>query len=432
MFERLIQQIGKVVKQLPDSRKPSNHLIYTVSDAVLSAFSVFFMQAPSFLAHQRDMQRSKGRNNAMSLFGVHQIPSDNQIRNILDPIAPSEIGGCFWQVYQALDEAKLLEKQVGIDDNLLCALDGVEYFSSKAISCDQCSTRQQGESTTYSHRLIAPVLVAPTASFVVNLEPEFIQPQDGVEKQDCEQNAIKRWIQRNGQRLPAQRTTILADDLHSRQPFCQLLLEHNFNFLLVCLPDSHPTLYQEVELLATSGLLNTFSQRFWNGRFHEVYDFRYSERLPLRSGSDALFVNWFELTITHHKTGERLYRNAFITNLPVTQERLLPLAQSGRARWKTENENHNTLKNLGYHLTHNFGHGQAFLASFLCALNLLAFLLHTVLDLTEPKVQAIRSALATRITFFNDIRTLTRYFFFATWQQLFDFMFSQLELNSSA
>jgi hypothetical protein len=37
-----------------------------IRDAGLSAFAVFFMQAPSFLAHQRDMQRASGRNNANS------------------------------------------------------------------------------------------------------------------------------------------------------------------------------------------------------------------------------------------------------------------------------------------------------------------------------------------------------------------------------
>ena len=431
MLEQLLTSIGEHFAGLPDARKASNNQRYTVKDAVLSAFSVFFMQSGSFLAHQRDMQRSKGRSNAMSLFGVHQIPSDNQIRNILDPIAPSALGECFWLVYEQMGEQGQLTKHVGIDNNVLCALDGVEYFSSKAISCAQCSTRQHSETITYSHAVIAPVLVAPHDSYVVSLEPELIQPQDGTEKQDCEQNAIKRWIQRNAQRLPQRRTTILTDDLHSRQPFCQLLLDHQLNFILVCLPDSHPTLYEEIALLAHNNLLNTLTEQVWNGRFRERHTYRYTSQVPLRSGTDALLVNWFELTITHAQTGERLYRNAFITNLAVSDARMRPLAQSGRARWKTENENHNTLKHLGYHLEHNFGHGQQFLAAFLVTLNLLAFLLHTVLELSEPKVQAIRLALATRLTFFNDLRALTRYFYFASWHDLWDFMFTQLELGAS-
>jgi hypothetical protein len=34
------------------------------------------------------MQQAQRRNNAQSLFGVPEIPSDNQIRNLLDPTGP--------------------------------------------------------------------------------------------------------------------------------------------------------------------------------------------------------------------------------------------------------------------------------------------------------------------------------------------------------
>ena len=108
MLQALIDLIETQFAQLPDERKASPNRKYSVRVAALSAFAVFMLQAPSFLAHQRDMQRSKGRNNAQSLFGVHQMPSDNQIRNILDPIAPSHLSELFWQVYAQLQAAQLL------------------------------------------------------------------------------------------------------------------------------------------------------------------------------------------------------------------------------------------------------------------------------------------------------------------------------------
>jgi hypothetical protein len=60
------------------------------------------MQAPSFLAHRRDMQRNQGRNNAASLFGIDQMPADPQIRNLLDPVAPEHLAAPFWQVFGQL------------------------------------------------------------------------------------------------------------------------------------------------------------------------------------------------------------------------------------------------------------------------------------------------------------------------------------------
>jgi hypothetical protein len=89
------------------------------------------------------------------------------------------------------------------------------------------------------------------------------------------------------------------------------------------------------------------------------------------------------------------------------------------------------LKNKGYPLEHNFGHGDHFLSSLLLSLNLLAFLFHTVLDLVDERYLKIRQELASRKTFFHDLDALTRYLIFDTWDQLFDFMFHNLELDTS-
>jgi len=100
----------------------------------------------------------------------------------------------------------------------------------------------------------------------------------------------------------------------------------------------------------------------------------------------------------------------------------------GRTHWKIENENNNILKNRGYHLEHNFGHGKQYLSSFLLTLNLLSFLLHTVLELVDEKYQLLREELSARRTFFNDIRALLRYLLFESWEHLLDFMLERLEV----
>ena len=74
---------------------------------------------------------------------------------------------------------------------------------------------------------------------------------------------------------------------------------------------------------------------------------------------------------------------------------------------------------------HNFGHGQNHLAELLFCLNLLAYLFHTTRDLVHITYQQVRSMLVTRQTFFNDVRALTRYLWFESWQTLFKFMLSE-------
>ena len=103
MLQTVVDLIERHLSQLPDTRKVSPNRKYSIRDAALSAFAVFMMQAPSFLAHQRDMERTKGRHNAQSLFRVAHIPSDNQIRNILDPVPASALSELFWQIFAQIE-----------------------------------------------------------------------------------------------------------------------------------------------------------------------------------------------------------------------------------------------------------------------------------------------------------------------------------------
>lgn len=431
MFDEFVSQLGESAEQFPDVRKGGNRQCYSMRDACLSAFGVFFTQSPSFLAYQREMHVHQGRDNAESLFGVGGIPSDNEIRNLLDPVAPTYVSELYWKTLRALESLGLLAEHRGFAQQWLCALDGVQYFSSDTIHCDHCTRRQKGGKTLYTHSVIAPVLVAPAHDYVISLEPEFITPQDGADKQDSEQAAMHRWIERNAHRFAPDSVTMLTDDLHSHQPACLWLREHHCNFIMVCLPQSHTFLYEQVTDLTKLNAVGQVVVKRWNGRIRECWTYHFVNDVLLRDSADAMTVNWCELIITRDDTQALLYHNTFITNHRLTDQTVAPIVASGRARWKTENENHNTLKNHGYHLEHNFGHGKQHLAALLLSLNLLAFLLHTTLTLTDTAYQLIRQALGARKTFFDDIRTLTRYIYFVSWPALLAFMFHGLELDRS-
>lgn len=426
-FGALLAILTDVFRQLPDQRTGENTQ-YTICDAALGAFGIFFMQCPSLLAYQRDMQRRKGCNNAQSLFGVAHIPSDPQIRNLLDPIAPAHLRAPFWTILERLMEDKDVAAAFDFDGGWLCSLDGTQHFGSTTIHCPQCTVSKRGETTYYAHTVLIPILAKPGKKEVLVLEPEFITPQDGADKQDCERNAARRWVMRNATRFAGRRVTILADDLHCNQPFCELLLERHLDFIMTCKPDSHPTLYEEVALLAKLDAVTQCEDRLWTGQGHQCWIYRFVEHVPLREPPQALYVNWCELTIINEATNEVLYHNAFATNHRLTALTVRPTVAAGRARWKVENEGNNVLKNHGYHLEHNYGHGQKYLSTVLVTLTLLAFLCHTVLQLVDRPYQRLRAELATRRTFFDDLRALTRYLFFESWDHLVTFMIAGLEL----
>jgi hypothetical protein len=430
-FDDLQGIMHRHIALLPDHRNKGPNTRYRIQDAALGAFGIFWTQSPSFLDYQRTLQQTKGQNNVHTLFGVEQIPCDNQIRTLLDPIAPSALDAVFVEVFQRLEQHRLLAHFRRLGDQLLVALDGTNYFSSKAIHCHNCLTRQltNGQSL-YFHAAITPVIVCPGHPQVIALPPEYIMPQDGHAKQDCERAAAKRWLTKHAAQVAPHGVTFLGDDLYSNQPFCALVLHHRFNFIFTCKPDSHPTLYERLAFWQATDGIAQHEERRRHGRVTEVTLVHYINDVFLRGGDDALAVNWFDITVVNAKTGEQLYHNSCITNHRLTADNVVEVAQAGRGRWKIENENHNVLKTKGYHLEHNFGHGQQYLAAFLLSLNLLAFLFHTVLEWSDAKYALLRQTLARRETFFHDIQALMRYMVFDSWEYLMDFMIRGLELES--
>jgi hypothetical protein len=427
---RMIKRLEQVCAGFPDVRIGKNS-VYELAEVGMSAFSVFFTQSPSFLARQRDMKLHTGRSNAESLFHLSEIPSDNQIRNLLDPVSPQHLAVVYRQTFLALEQSKVLEKRRSFANQLLVAIDGTQYFSSNVIHCENCNHRELNNGkTNYFHSVLTPVIVQPGNETVISLEPEFIIPQDGHEKQDCEMQAAKRWIEECGDFYAKRGVTLLGDDLFSRDPFCRAAKDKGFHLILVCKPDSHTFLYETVDFMAANKVLGSKVVRRWVGRYAELYTYRYANKLRLNGEGAALEVGWCEVTVTREDSGEQLYKNAFITDFEVTDTTVEAIVRDGRARWKVENENNNVLKTKGYHIEHNFGHGSQYLASLLLSLNLLAFLFHTVLDLLDEQYRAIRQTLGTRRRFFQDIEALLRYFQFENWDEVLAFMFKGLELDT--
>jgi hypothetical protein len=412
ILESLIAELKGVCAGLPDRRKgPRRDSEYMMADIGLSAFSVFFMGSPSFLGHQRRLEEGHGRSNCQTLFGMTAIPTDVYIRQMLDGAPPEVFDPLF---FKAIGTEGVLEPFRRLDGRVLIALDGTEHFCSRKIHCPRCSTRKRSDGgTEYFHAFLGASIVAPGHQQVLPLPPEFIAPQDGAEKQDCERNAAKRWLARHGPAVRHLRPVCLGDDLFACQPIAAAVQQEGGNFIFTCKPASHPTI---TEYLSGAELEEHRQSIVTRGK-RTTTIYRWLSAVPMRATDDALLVNWFSVEILNAK-GKRTYHNSFVTDLPVTAGSVAELAACGRARWKIENETFNVLKSNGYNLEHNFGHGKQTLAAVLVALNLLAFAIHTAARLA---VLAWREAVIARgatYRFFEHLRTVTAYIVFETWDHL--------------
>jgi hypothetical protein len=428
VFEEVTDFFRSVIREFPDKRTGTNKT-YSVEDIGLSAFSIFFTQSPSFLSYQRSMEKAKGKSNARTLFGISKIPSDNHIRDILDEVSPEFIFKTFDKILEIFEDSNIAERFFYLRDSYLIGLDGTWYFSSSEIHCENCNKiRHKDGREEYYHSAITPVIVSPNSHDVIALRPEFIKPQDGHEKQDCEIAAAKRWLKKNGEYYRRLNPTLLGDDLYAKQPFCVQAAADGYHFIFVCKPKSHKNLYEWLNGLEKGVDIHVNTEKLRNGKNREIHQYSYANDVPLRDGEDGLRVNWCEIVITK-ENGEILYQNSFITDYLISDQNVKKIAKAGRSRWKIENENNNTLKTKGYNLEHNFGHGKNKLSALFAAMNILAFLFHTVLQYTDKKYRLIWDNLPSRKTFFEDIRALTRYICFESFQDLMNFMIRGLEIE---
>ena len=110
------------------------------------------------------------------------------------------------------------------------------------------------------------------------------------------------------------------------------------------------------------------------------------------------FLEYWEIT----DKGEQHF--SWITDLTIEPTNLYNLMRGGRARWKTENETFNTLKNQGYHFEHNFGHGEKYLSVIFANLMMLAFLVDQLQQAACQLFQAALTKVGSKIRLWEKMR----------------------------
>ena len=426
-FQVLLSLLTGCVESFPDRRTGKNTQ-FSLQDVTRGAFGVFFCQSPSFLAFQELMQQQQGKNNASTLFGVQQIPSDNQIRALMDPVDPALLNPVYQKCFDLMQQHGLVQPMRSFANTLLVALDGTGYFQSESIHCPSCMVSHHRDGrVTYAHSVLLAAVVSPQQSHVVPLQPEFLSPQDGHDRQDSEFQAALRWIDHYAAGLSPLGVTLLGDDLYSRTAIITRAVQQELDFIFVAKPVMHKHLFEEIEGLEKLGGVHTLQRSAWTGRDHRHYHYRWINDVSLTAEKHSPIVCWVELQILDDK-GKVTYRNCWVTSHPISEQTVEEVVKAGRCRWKIENENFNTLKTKGYHFEHNFGHGQQYLSQTLVTLNVIAFLFHTLLELLDSRCALLRSTLPRRDTFFQHVATLTQYLCFDSWVALMLFMLKGLHL----
>jgi uncharacterized protein Usg len=401
-------------KAIPDKRiKPS----ISLADALMSGFAVFALKDPSLLAFE---ERSEDPDsNLGSIFGIEHVPSDSQLRYILDEVAPSFLRPCFTDIFRQVQRGKALEAFRFLGDHHLLSFDGSGYFSSTKIQCPNCQCKHHRNGTvSYSHQMLSAVFVHPDLAEVLPVMPEPINKQDGVEKNDCELNAAKRFFPRFRQDHPRLKVIVVGDGLTANAPLIRLLRLWNFGFILVAKPGDHAFLFKQMEQAYLAGTAQVLT--IWDETTGKLHHFRWLNKAVLNESNPDVLVNFLEYWEINQDGTIQTF--SWVTHLELSQENVFEVMRGGRARWKVENETHNTLKNQGYHYEHNYGHGKKHLAVIFVMLMFLAFLVDQVQQLSCGLFRAVWEKMGSKRRLWDEMRHLFHSFAFSSMRELFEAM----------
>ena len=395
---------------IPDPRWEDGDI--SLRDALMSAFAMFSLKAPSLLAF--DKERAEG--NLHTIYGIQRVPCDTHMRELLDPVSPKWLRPVFKSVFRQLQRGKALEAMVFLDGHYLLALDGTGYFSSPTIHCESCLQKvHRNGSVTYSHQMLGAALIHPDVRAVIPLMPEPIGTHDGTDKNDCERNAAKRFVAKLRQDHPHLKFIVTEDSLSSNAPHIETLHNHALHFILGVKEGDHAFLFQQVQAAEHAGRVTAYER---HDRAAEVrHRFRFVNDLPLNASHVDVRVNFIEYW---EIAADKVQHFSWVTDLRVSQRNVFRLMRGGRARWKIENETFNTLKNQGYNFEHNYGHGTQNLSVVFATMMMLAFLVDQTQQLCCALFQAVWAKLGSKRLLWERMRALFYDYAFASMRQLFE------------
>ena len=411
----LLRLLRQAFSEVPDPRRTGS-VQHALPDVLGAALAMFHLKFGSMLEFDSGARADAHLiHNLEHLYRLDSVPSDTQMREVLDQIPHHALRPAFEAIHGALQRGKALEDFVGIGGRYVLAIDGTGTFCSTAVSCPQCLVRRRaGGTTEYAHQAVAAAMVHPDKrgqALVVATEP--ITCADGAKKNDCERSAVGRLLDYLGT-SPAfaqRRWLVVEDALAANGPHVEALIEHGMDFIVGVKPGNSSALEAELQ------------RRFEAGEFTEVAErtdadgairgYRFLNDVGLNAAHSHVRVNHLEAWETDRTGKERLF--TWLTSLEVTEENVAEIARTARSRWRVENELFNVLKNQGHEYGRNYGHGKRHLASTLGSLTLLAFLVDQVQEQACRVYRQAREAQRTLKGLWRRMRSTMELFYVTDW-----------------
>lgn len=283
--------------------------------------------------------------------GLGELPDFTTLNNYLERLSPDCLSDLRGKMVRGLIRSKVFLKNRLLGKYWPVVLDGTGLFHFREKHCDNClvktTTDKDGKKHKSYYHTVVEAKIILSDSIVISLGSEFIENEsEDVEKQDCENAAAKRLLERIKRQYPRLEICVLGDGLYGVEPLMEQCSGYGWKYLFNLKEGTQRNItkdYRDLDGDLVHITKNICAENGTGAFYNGV------EKITGKAQTFNVFEYSYEKV---GKEGAERISFLWVTNIEIKEGNLEKLILAGRKRWKIENEGFNNQKNGIYKIEH--------------------------------------------------------------------------------
>jgi hypothetical protein len=349
-----IDELGKI-----EDPRHNSYTDYDIEEILYTIIIKNVCSIPSMQEMTDEFNKEECVRNICLILGKDEkefLPHYVTINECLERLDPEQLQQFRKKMIKKLLRKRSFEGARFLEKYWTVIIDATQLYSFNERHCEHCLKRTTNKGTeeerTYYYHNVLEAKIVLGDNLIVSIATEFIENEaEDVKKQDCERKAFKRLASKIKQDYPRLPICILGDSLYACAPVFQICKENRWAYLIRYKDGSIRSLAKEFHTI-----VNMEEHEGCSVDEQKEYKRRARESVKHQmKWVNSLYYEGHELTVMElkiEKDGKLAGAFQWITGLQIKGKTAWEFAQTGRKRWKIENEGFNIQKNYRYNIEH--------------------------------------------------------------------------------
>ena len=338
---------------IPDYRGKRSS--YQISEIVMAGVVLFLFKQGSRNQMNENREEQQFRSNYKALFGLKLSQMDT-VSDVMTKLETQHLESCCRHIVKYLLNKRTLHKfgLLGIYFNIAIDGSGAYTFDEEPYPTCPYKTSKKGKKKWYQNVLEAKLVCSN--GFSLSVGSQWLKNEDGHLKQDCEQKALKRLLEKLKEDFPKLPICILLDGLFACGPVIDKIKSKGWNYIIVWKDGKLKNVWEQLtDLRLEKQVERLEKEQIHNAKSKTDHKYEYSKASLTHKEHEFYYIRHeYHSTQVGSQSVTDKKQFVFITSIVPNQANIKQLCQAGRMRWKIENEGFNTQKNNGFNLHHKY------------------------------------------------------------------------------